>query len=235
MRKTSRILLISAVLLLLIPVFVVMAQLEDQSEKLELVFEKMDKASRTFESFKADISTRKYTAVLEEFDPPENGLYFYKRAGDGSALVRWEIKDPAEKITTIRNDEVTIYQPKIKYANIYKLGKHRNKTEYLALGLGQAPSDLKEKYHITFKGGETINGDACSILEFRPKDPEVASTFSSITVWVKDVSGISTQMKLVEPYEDYLLVNFSNEKLNSKIDNSIFKQDLPGDVEVTSR
>ena len=222
-------------IVLLIPVSVCIGEQADQPEKLESVLKRMGKASGTFESFAADITTQKYTAILEEFDPPERGQFLYKRDDDGSALIRWEITDPAEKITTVRNDELLIYQPKIKSANRFKLGKNKDKAEYLALGLGQSPSDLEQTYNISYKGSEIVNGVACSVLELKPKDPKVSSIFSIITVWIRDDTGVSAQLKLQEPYQDYLLVNFSNEILNKKINDSTFKQKLPGDVEVLNR
>jgi outer membrane lipoprotein-sorting protein len=222
-------------MMLLISVSVCLGEDGDQSEKLESVLKRMGKASGIFESFAADITTKKYTAILEEFDPPERGKFLYKRDDDGSALIRWEITDPAEKITTIQNDEVLIYQPKIKSANRFKLGKNKDKAEYLALGLGQSPSDLEQAYIISYKGNEIVDGVTCSVLELKPKDPKVASVFSVITVWIRDDTGVSTQLKLAEPFQDYLLVNFSNEILNKKVNDSIFKQKLPGDVEVLNR
>jgi outer membrane lipoprotein-sorting protein len=242
MKRNSRVLSCPAIrriaaifMILLIPVFVCMGEQGDQPEKLGSVLKRMGKTSGTFESFAADITTKKYTAMLEEYDPPERGQFLYKRDDDGSALIRWEITDPAEKITTIQNDELLIYQPKIKSANRFKLGKNKDKAEYLALGLGQSPSDLEQAYNISYKGSEIVNGVDCSVLELKPKDPEVASIFSTITVWIRDDTGVSAQLKLEEPFQDYLLVNFSNEILNKKINDSIFKQKLPRNVEVLNR
>jgi len=90
------------------------------------------------QSFVADITTTKYTAILEQFDRPEKGKFFYKRADNGSALIRLEIVDPAERTLTIQNDEALSYQPKINSARKYKLGKNKDKVEYLALGIGQS-------------------------------------------------------------------------------------------------
>ena len=39
-------------------------------------------------------------------------------------------------------------------------------------------------------------------------------------------------MKLEDPSKDYLLVDFSNEQLNKKIDDSKFRQELPANVDM---
>ena len=222
----------AVVVSLLIPAFILSGEEEDPGGKLESVLRHMEESSGKFESFTADITKKTYTAILEEFDTPERGRFYYKRARDGSALIREEIADPAEKITTIKDDEALIYQPKTKSASSYRLGKHKDKAEYEALGIGQSPAHLQETFNISYRGSETVNGAACSILELKPKDPKVASIFASITVWIDDATGVSKQMKMEEPFEDYVLVNFSNEKLNIKIDDSKFEQKLPGDVDI---
>ncbi len=200
--------------------------------KLESVLKRMDGTSCSIRSFIADITTTKYTAILDAFDPPENGRFFFKRAVDGNALIRLEIVYPGERILTIQNDEVLVYQPNIRSAQTYKLGKGKDKAEYLALGIGQSPTDLKKTYDITYQGSESVRGAACSILELTPRDPKAAAMFSSITVWITDSTGVSTRMKLEEPFDDYLLINFSNEQLNKQVEDSKFRQDLPDGVDM---
>lgn len=203
-----------------------------ENAKLQTVLKRMEKTCGYFQSFVADITTTKYTAILETFDPPETGKFLYKRAGDGSALIRWEIVNPAERILTIQNDEALLYQPNIRSAQKFRLGKHKDKAEYLALGIGQSPTDLKKTFNITYRGSENLHGTICSILELKPKDPKAAAMFSSITVWIKDTTGVSTRMKLEQPFQDYLLVDFSNEELNKQIDESRFRQNLPDSVDM---
>ena len=219
-------------LLLCAMIPVLMFSEENANDRLQSVLERMQKTSQTFQSFIAHITTQKYTAILDLFDLPEKGTFYYQRDKDGSALIRWEITEGGNRILTIRKDEAILYQPKIKSAQKYKLGKNRDKAEYLALGIGQSPANLEKTFDIKYVGSEKVNGSDCSMIELKPKDPEAAAMFSSIIVWVKDTTGVSTKMKLIEPYKDYLIVEFSEEKLNEKIDASIFKQKLPDSVDV---
>jgi outer membrane lipoprotein-sorting protein len=225
--KTARIYV--CILEVLFPILLSAGESED---KLESVLKRLEKTSGNFQSFAADVTTTRYTAILERFDQPEHGRFIYKRADNGTALVRWEIVNPGVRILTIQNDEALLYQPKIKSAQKYKLGKNKDKAEYLVLGIGQSPADLKRTFNIAYRGSETVHGAVCSILVLKPKDPKAAAMFSSITVWIKDSTGVSTRMKLQEPFEDYLLVDFFNEQLNNKIDNSKFRQELPANVEM---
>ena len=68
----------------------------------------------------------------------------------------------------------------------------------------------------------------CSILVLVPKDPKVG--LDSITVWLKESNWAPIQYKFLEPSKDYLLITFSEEKINAKIPLSKFEQQLPHDA-----
>jgi outer membrane lipoprotein-sorting protein len=219
----------AVILLVLFPLLLSAGEPED---KLESVLNRMEKASRNLQSFVAEITMTQFTAILEQFDRPERGKFFFKRADNGSALIRLEIVNPGERILTIQNDEALSYQPKINSATKYRLGKNKDKAEYLALGIGQSPKNLNKTFNIAYRGRENVHGTACSILELKPKDPKASAIFSAITLWIKDFTGVSTRMKLEEPFGDYVLITFSNEQLNTGIDDSKFRQILPGNVDL---
>jgi outer membrane lipoprotein-sorting protein len=202
------------------------------SPELEKVFRQMDEVGRNFQTFSAKFTQKKYTAVLKEFDTPETGEFFYARAKDGAALLRQDFTSPSRQILTIKDGVATFYQPEIKQAKIYNLGKDKDKAEYLALGISQSPASLQKIFDISFQGSEILNGSACSVLVFKPKTSKVAALFSSITVWFKKSNGIPIQNKRQEPSGDYLLLNFSDEKLNNRIPGSKFEQKLPAGVDI---
>lgn len=204
---------------------------EKPNPELEKVFRQMQTVQKNFQSFSAKITEKKYTAILKEFGETETGDFFVVRGKDG-LMVRQEITSPGRTILTIKGDLLTIYRPSIKQAQIAKLSKsQKNKAEFLSFGLGQSPEDLKKNFEVTYRGEESINGAACSILALKPRDPKVGSAYASIVMWIKKSSGIPIQNKLQERNNDYLLVTFSDEKLNPKISDSKFEQKLPKDVE----
>jgi len=199
---------------------------------LEQVLSQMEAVGKTFKSFKARFSQKKYTAILEEFDAPESGEFLYSRAEDGSALLRQERTNPALRILTIKGGVATIYQPALKQAQVYNLGKNKDKAEYLAIGLGQSPGKLRQTFNMEYRGAENVGGTPCSVLVLRPKSSSASAFFSSITLWTHKQTGIPVQQRLQEPNGDYLLVTLTDVRLNSSIPASKFDQKLPGDVEV---
>jgi outer membrane lipoprotein-sorting protein len=199
---------------------------------LEQVLSQMEGVGKTFRSFSAKFSQKKYTAVLKEFDTPETGEFYYARAKDGSALLRQEVVSPGRRILTIKGGVATVYNPVIKQAQIVNLGKNKDKAEFLALGLGQSPAKLQSTFEIEYKGVDQVEGTPCSILLLKPKSASVSAYFSAITLWVKKSTGMPIQQRLQEPSGDYLLINFSSEKLNAKIPESKFEPQLPSGIEI---
>jgi outer membrane lipoprotein-sorting protein len=200
--------------------------------ELDQALSRMESVGKSFQSFHANFTQKKYTSVLNEFDTPESGEFLYARARDGSALLRQEVQKPASRILTISGGVATIYQPGVKQAQVVNLGKNKDKAEYLALGLGQSPGRLRESFTIEYGGAEGLDGAPCWILLLRPKSQAAAAFFSGITLWIKKASGVPIQEKLQEPNGDYLLVSFSGEKLNVPIPEAKFEQKLPPGTDV---
>jgi len=200
--------------------------------ELDQVLRQLESRGKTFSTFSAKFSQKKYTSVLKEFDTPESGLFVYARARDGSALLRQEVQKPGVRILTIKGGVATLHQPGLKQAQRVSLGKNKDKAEYLALGLGQSPAKLRETFDLKYAGVETINGVACSILNLKPKSTAAAAYFSSITLWITKTTGIPIRQKLQEPNGDYLLVDFTGEKVNAKVSDSLFDQKLPPGTDV---
>ncbi|MBP1610081.1 MAG: hypothetical protein H6Q04_2316 [Acidobacteria bacterium] len=202
-----------------------------ENPELRQVYRQMETAGKNLRTFAAKISEKKYTAVLKEFGTTETGDFFLARAKDGSTMMRREITSPRKVILTIKGNTLTVYRPTLKEAQVVNLGKNRDKAEFLALGIAKPPSELQKIFDVTYQGAESVAGEPCALLLLKPRDPKTAAFYSMITMWVKKSSGIPIQYKLQEPNNDYLVVTFSNEKLNPKIPESRFEQKLPKDVE----
>jgi outer membrane lipoprotein-sorting protein len=207
-------------------------QAKSSSAALDQVLERMGSVGKTFRSFQADFTQRQYVAVLKEFEDPGSGFFIYARANDGSALIRQEFKAPGYKILTIKGGVALFYQPSLKQAMKYNLGKHKDKAEFLALGVGQSPAKLRETFNIEYRGEEAVDGVSCSVLLLIPKSSSVAAYYSAITLWIRKSDSVSIQQKLQEPSGNYLINKFSSVRLNAKISESQFEQTLPKGVEI---
>ncbi len=227
----------AAILRLLLAFAVFSPDLNAQNKNeaaLKQVLKQMEAVSKSFRGFAADFSKKKYTEILDLYDTPESGEFYYSRADDGSTLLREEVKKPAPKITTVKDGIVKIYEPRINQAKIHQLGKYRNLLEeYTAHIHAPSPATLQEVYNISYLGSESIEETQCWILLLEPKSSDVKAYIKSITLWIKNTNAIVIQYRLEEPNQDFLQVNYFAEKLNPKIDKSKFEQQLPSRVKIT--
>ncbi|HTY62141.1 MAG TPA: outer membrane lipoprotein carrier protein LolA [Acidobacteriota bacterium] len=202
-----------------------------EDRELQQILNKMDEVAKSFRTFKATFTQKNFTAVLKEFSAPESGEFYYARSKDGSVFMRHEIMNPGKRILTIKGDTLTVYRPAIKEAQIASREKMRDIVEYLALGIGQSSAKLREKFKISYKGTDSIDNAKCAVLVFVPKDAKTAARVASITIWLKESTATPAQYKFEEPSDDYLLIRFSAEKINTGIPDSKFEQNIPADVE----
>ncbi|HEY2932476.1 MAG TPA: outer-membrane lipoprotein carrier protein LolA [Acidobacteriota bacterium] len=196
------------------------------------VLSKMEAANRNVTNFSAGITQQKWTAILKEFDRPESGKLWYRRDKDGQAYLRKEISKPETNVLVINKGDVIFYEPRIKQARKYQLGKNKDKAEFLVLGFGSTSRSLNETYNIKLLGEEKIDAKKTHMLELRPKSEKAAAYFPQIVLWVAEESWVPIQQKLVEPNGDYLLIKFTDLKLNPGVDKDKFKLKLPKDVQV---
>ena len=208
------------------------AQSKDNSE-LQHVYSQMEAAGRNLHSFYGKIAQKTYTAILKEFGTTETGEFYLARARNGSTMMCRDISSPGKSILTLKGDLATFYQPGLNQATMYHPGKNTDKVaEFLAFGIGKPPTDLQKNYDISYQGEESVGGIPCSVLSMKPKDPKMAKWYSLIFMWVKKSNGIPIQYKMQQPNNDYMLVTFSDEKLNIKIPDSKFEQNLSKKVEI---
>ena len=203
-----------------------------ENPELTKTLARIDAISAKFSSFEAKFTQRYYVALLKKYDTSETGEFYYALDKDRSVQMRFETLTPGITIVTVKGDSGTKYQPATKQAQILNLGKNRNLVEYMGTGLGQTSARLREQFEITYDGAEEVGGAPCSILTLVPKDKNVAASFKSITVWVKKSTGTPAQYRFLEPTNNYMLITFSNEKLNGKIPADKFEQRLPKDTEI---
>jgi outer membrane lipoprotein-sorting protein len=220
-----------ALLLTLLPLNLDSWAQDKENPELTKTLAQMDAVTEKFSSFEAKFTQKQYVALLKEYETPETGEFYYALDKSKAVQIRHEILAPGIRITTIKGDSATIYQPAIKQAQIYNLGKRKNLVEYMATGLGQPSARLREQFEITYAGTEDVGGEPCSILTLVPKDKNVAASVKSITMWVKKSTGTPAQYKFLEPTNNYLLETFSGEKLNGKIPADKFEQKLPNGTE----
>ncbi len=198
---------------------------------LDEILENMDRVGGDLRSMRAGLQQKKWTDILEEYDEGESGRFLFLKDKQGIYL-RKDIEDPTTNFLVIKEGTVLFYQPAIKQAQEYKMGRHKDKAEFLILGFGSDQATLTETYDISFLGEEEIEGQKTYQLELKPKSEQVAAFFERIVLWIDGKKWVPIQQKLVEPTQDHLLIRFEDLELNPKLSKGDFNVKLPKDVRI---
>jgi outer membrane lipoprotein-sorting protein len=203
-------------------------------DSLETVFRRMDQASRTFKSLKANMKKVKYTSFVNEQDV-ENGTIRVKVPKPGNFQVLIDFTDPDPKKVALDGVKVQIYYPKQNAIEPYDLGKiHKNEVEqFVLLGFGSNSRDLQSAYTVKYGGPEIVDNKKTWRIELYPKNEQVKTTFPKFELWISEESGISIQQKVYETGEkDYSLATYTNVQVNPPggIPDSEMKLNAPKDA-----
>jgi len=197
-----------------------------QTMTLEKLLDRLEEQGAEVKSMSALLEQKKWTDILQEFDEGEFGRFLFLKKKD-QVFLRKEIEDPQLSFLVIADSEVVFFQPLIKQAQKYRLGKNKDKAELLVLGFGTTREALEETYEMELLGEEKVGEIQTWILEMIPRSDKVQAFFSKIVLWIDAHRWIPIQQKLIEPTDDYLLVRFSEVQLNPKLSPSDFKLKLP--------
>ena len=198
---------------------------------LDEILTQMEKRGDDLQSMRARIQQKKWTDIIEEFDEGEEGTFLFLRH-QGEVYLRKDIEQPQISHFVISKGVVLFYQPAIKQAQKYQLGTNKDKAEFLLLGFGTSRSALEEAYEIRLLGSPEVGGRLTYQIELKPRSDQASAFFSRIVLWVDPEIWVPVQQILVEPTDDYLLVNFEDIELNPKLKPSEFQLRIPAGVKV---
>lgn len=197
---------------------------------LQSVLARMDAAGPTFRSMTASVSRVTHTAVIND-NSEEQGVIRLMKAKAREVRVFIEFTKPDHKFVSLGERKAEIYTPKIAVVQEFDLGKHRSLMEqFLLLGFGATGKDLVKNYSVRLTGEETIGGSKTARLELTPKSSAVKSHYNRIDLWIADPGGYPMRQRLNEPSGNYLMVTYSDVKLNPDLPASQLELKLPAGV-----
>ena len=195
---------------------------------LDQVLTKMEQNGKNFTSMQANMERTKVTVIVDDKVVDSGSVYFARRGKD--PRIKVDITKPEQQRMLIDQGKALLFFPKLKQVQEYFLGKNQDKAEFLLIGFGQSNQDIRKFYDAAIVGEEVINGQKTSILEMKPKSAQVSSLFTNIRLWMDHQRWIPIQSKLTEASGDYMIIKFTNIKMNVKIPESVFDLKMPKDV-----
>jgi outer membrane lipoprotein-sorting protein len=201
-----------------------------QTYTLDQVLAKMNDVNKTFRSLEASVERTDYTALLSKVTQKQSGKVKFKRPKTGESRVRFDFTMP-EEILTISDGVFQDYNPRTKQALQHHLD-NKDSAEFLMVGFAASNEELKKSYDVSLIGDDTVDGQKTSVIELKPKSPEVAKNFKTIRLWLDQKLWVPIQTKLSAPNGDTLTAKFTDIKLNRDISDSAFKLNLPKDTQI---
>lgn len=191
---------------------------------------RMDKASVGFRGLTAKVRKTTYTALIKESSEESGTMTLFRpKPKDLRMLIDFTKPDP--RAVGFQGKKVQLYNPKLLLVQEYDLGKQGGLVEqFLLLGFGTPGSELAKSYAIKHLGEETVNGTKTDHLDLTPNSAEAQKAVRHIEIWVSQADGITVQQKVHQPSHDYLLIQYSDVKVNPPLTEDSVRLKLPKGV-----
>lgn len=199
------------------------------SAGMDDAFLAMDKTAQQFKSVTADIHRDIYTALIDDHQK-DSGVIRAKREKPHDTMMLIELHGAQAKSIELGGGEAEIYTPKIKSVEKHKVSPGLV-DQFLLLGFGTPSAEVKQQYEVTFAGVEKVGSDTTWHLQLVPKSAEELRYLTKADLWVSQSTGLPVQEKLyTSATGDYMLVDYSNVKLNPSLSDKDVKLNLPKGV-----
>ena len=210
-----------------------MAAPADEKDK---VLRKLDAAALSFRSTSADFE---FDSVEKDPIPDKDvqkGTVYYERNGKAfqmAAHIETENGKKVPKEYVYSGGSFKLYEKLTNQVTTFsKLGQYES---WFMLGFGASGKDLEEKWEITYKGTEKLDGVTTSILEMVPKDLAIRKNLPKVTVWMDLDRGVSLKQVFEEGPGQYRVCVYFNIKINQALPKDAFTLDTDKKTEYVSR
>jgi len=196
---------------------------------LDAVLARIDKASATFRGMSAHARRLSHTDVINE-DNVDSGTMLLKRSHPRDIRMLVDLTQPDPKTVALQGRKLEIYYPKMQVVDEYDVGKRRELLDqFFLLGFGTSRADLVDAYDIVLAGPDPIAGQKADRLELIPKSKEVRQHLNKLELWIS-AAGYPIQQKFYLPGGDYMVVTYSDMKINPDLPDAALKLQLPKNV-----
>lgn len=202
-------------------------------DELHALLARMDQAASTFKAMTADVTYVTHTDVLNE-DNTETGTATMEKvqAGEVHGLVDFTSPDPHKVLFEERR--VEIYRPKIKQLEVYDLEKNGEQLDrFVMIGFGTSGSQLAKDYDMNVLGTESLKGRAGKFIHLRllPKSADARQYLKNVELWIPEQGDpYPEREKILQPSNDYVVVTYSDVKINPPLKPDAVQLKLPAGV-----
>jgi outer membrane lipoprotein-sorting protein len=198
------------------------------SPQLSSVLTQMDAASRNFKDATANFQCDYYERVVHDTTTQKGPVYFL-RAGDAMqmGLVVMGEQNKPDRVVQYKDGTLQMFEPGVNQITVLHAGPDQAQySEYFTLGFGGSGTALSKAWNVTDLGEDTLQDGSQQVktdkLDLTSKNPE-SKTFTHITIWIDPTRALSLRQVFYLANNDKRTCNYTDVKLNGKIDMKTFE------------
>ena len=207
---------------------------EPQHLDVDGVLAAIETADAGLDSFTADMVSIEKDVLFGDEMVESGTIAFLK-----PAYFRREVDDPAPSIYVVAEDEITMYLPRIKQAQVMSIDSPAGEEEGFIFPGMSSSAELKTAYEVSLDGTRfsATDGARLYVLKLVPKaGTEAAKRWKTITLEVAEGEWQpARRIVLLEHSENTVTVELSNVVRNPELNPDDFELELPDDVEIVKR
>ena len=198
------------------------------NSQLKTVLDQMDTASKTFRNARADFSCQYYEVVVHDTTDEKGPVYFLRnQSATEMGLVEQTPDGKPARVINYKDGLLQVFDTGVNQITVFHAGANQGQVEkYFTLGFGGSGTDLSHSWNIQDLGPETLSDGSQQVktrkLDLTAKDAG-EKTFAHITIWVDPTRALSLRQIFYLTNHDRRTCNYTNVKLNGRLDSDTFK------------
>jgi len=195
---------------------------------LDGVLRALDAAAPGIRTVSAKVTLSDYTALVRSTDRSSGMLYFEHQGGKVSySLDLTQPRDAARQLMVV-DGTGWYYVPAAKQVTKRAVGSNPDFLQYLTVGMGASGADLSRLFTVSFDGAVQLGNRSTLQLTLVPRDAKVAANYPKIELWYDPRTWVPAQEQLWQPGGDVHTLQYTDTKLNRKLDPKVFSTAFPG-------
>ena len=174
--------------------------------------QKVMKSAQATKSIQSDFIQTKHLNVLEDELVSEGQLYF-----KSPNLVKWAYIKPYKNVAVFKNDKLLVNNEGKK--DEMDLSSNRLFRSLNTLIVNSIKGDMFDETQFDISYFGIPEG---YMVRFAPKDKRLKKFIASFELKFEKSSALVSEVKLIEPNEDFTTIVFKNKQMNVSIPDSIF-------------
>ncbi|HVD97138.1 MAG TPA: outer membrane lipoprotein carrier protein LolA [Cytophagaceae bacterium] len=173
---------------------------------------KFDDKARTITTNEADFVQEKYVSVMTD-KAISKGKFYYKKSNQ----MRWETTEPQSHIIVLNNGKMIMKEKgKVKTYDASSNKMFKGLNDMMLTTASGNMLNSKEYKHSLFENEKYF------LIQLTPVAATTRKFVKVIEVTVEKGDYTVSQIKMIEPSEDYTRIEFSNKKINQPIGDDLF-------------